>query len=56
MVEKIIFDKNIIRKITNRNDISILFVKLNTKERKAFYRTDSCTNYRFIDIQKVMNL
>lgn len=56
MIEKIIFDKDLIRRIVNKKDVSILFIKLDPKEKKAFYRTDTCANYKFIDIQKVIDL
>lgn len=56
MVEKIIFDKDLIKKVTNRTDISILFIKLNQIAKTACYRTDICSNYKYIDIRKVIDL
>lgn len=56
MVEKIIFDKDLIEKTVNRTDISILFIKYNIESKMAYYRTDISKIYRPILFEKVINI
>ena len=56
MIEKILFDKDLIEKVIGRKNINILFLKYNPKERKAFYRTDMNDTYKMISYYKVINI
>ena len=56
MIEKILFDKDLIEKVIVRKNINILFLKYNPKERKAFYRTDMNDTYKMISYDKVINI
>ena len=47
MIEKILFDKDLIEKVIGRKNINILFLKYNPKERKAF---------KMISYDKVINI
>lgn len=55
MVEKIIYDKNVIYKLTRRDD-DLLIIKYNIKNKRAWFQTDSMSKRKTIDINRVVNL
>lgn len=55
MVEKVITDKNIIRKLVNRNDSSML-IQYNINNKRAWFKTNSMTKRKAIDLSRVINL
>lgn len=55
MVEKIIYDKNVIYKLTRRDD-DLLIIKYNIKNKRAWFQTDSMSKRKAIDINRVVNL
>lgn len=55
MVEKVIFDKNIIYKLTKRND-NKLIIQYNLKNKRAFFKTDKMTERKAICIDRVINI
>ena len=55
MVEKIITDKDIIRKLVNRND-NIVLIQYNIKNKRAWFKTDSMIKRKAIDLSRVINL
>ena len=55
MVEKIIYDKNVIYKLTRRDD-DLLIIKYNIKNKRAWFQTDSMIKRKAIDINRVVNL
>ena len=55
MVEKKITDKDIIRKLVNRNDNTML-IQYNTKNKRAWFKTDSMIKRKAIDLSRVINL
>lgn len=55
MVEKIIYDKNVIYKLTRRDD-DLLIIKYNIKNKRAWFQTDSMPKRKAIDINRVVNL
>lgn len=55
MVEKRINNKEIIFKLTKRKD-SILIIKYNLKNKRAWFQTDSMPKRKAIDINRVVNL
>lgn len=56
MIEKVLFDKDLIEKVIGRRDVEILFLKYNPKERRAYYKTDTCQTYKLISFEKIMNI
>lgn len=56
MIEKVIFDKDLIEKIIGRKNVDILFLKYSLKERRAYYKTDSNKTYKIISFDKVINI
>ncbi|MDD2435474.1 MAG: hypothetical protein PHO63_04390 [Bacilli bacterium] len=56
MVEKIVFDRNLIRQIVNDKNVSLLFIKYDPVNKKAFYRTDTCKQYVPIYFEKIKNI
>ena len=55
MVEKVIFDKNIIRTITNRND-RCLVIQYNLKSKRAFFKTEKMAKRKPIELSRVIEL
>ena len=55
MVEKIIYDKNVIYKLTRRDD-DLLIIKYNIKNKRAWFQTNSMLKRKAIDINRVVNL
>ena len=55
MVEKRIIDQNIIYKLTRRKD-TFLIIKYNTKNKRAWFQTESMPKRKAIDISRVANL
>jgi len=55
MVEKIIFDKNIIYKLTKRSD-NKLIIQYNLKNKRAFFKTDKMVKRKSICIDRVLGL
>lgn len=55
MVEKRINNKKIIFKLTKRKD-SILIIKYNLKNKRAWFQTESMPKRKAIDINRVVNL
>lgn len=55
MVEKRINNKEIIFKLTKRKD-SILIIKYNLKNKRAWFQTNSMPKRKAIDINRVVNL
>lgn len=56
MIEKVLFDKDLIEKVIGRRDVEILFLKYSPKERRAYYKTDTCQTYKLISFEKIMNI
>lgn len=55
MVEKRTNDKNVIYKLTRRDD-DLLIIKYNIKNKRAWFQTDSMSKRKAIDINRVVNL
>lgn len=55
MVEKIIKNKNIIKNLINRNDNTML-IQYNTKNKRAWFKTNSMIKRKAIDLSRVINL
>lgn len=55
MVEKRISDKQFIYRLTRRKD-NILIIKYNTKNKRAWFQTESMSKRKAIDINRVVNL
>lgn len=55
MVEKRINNKEIIFKLTKRKD-TILIIKYNIKNKRAWFQTNSMPKRKAIDINRVVNL
>lgn len=55
MIEKVITDKNIIRKLVNRNDSSML-IQYNIKNKRAWFKTNSMIKRKTIDLSRVIKL
>ena len=55
MVEKVIFDKNIIYKLTKRNDDKLI-IQYNKKNKRAFFKTDTMYKRKSICIDRVTGL
>lgn len=55
MVEKVIDNKDVIKKIVNRNDNTML-IQYNTKNKRAWFKTDSMIKRKAIDLSRVINL
>lgn len=55
MVEKRIIDKQFIYRLTRKKD-NVLIIKYNTKNKRAWFQTDSMTKRKAIDINRVVNL
>lgn len=55
MVKKIIYDKNVIYKLTRRDD-DLLIIKYNINNKRAWFQTDSMIKRKAIDISRVVNL
>ena len=55
MVEKVIFDKNIIYELTKRTD-NKLIIQYNLKNKRAFFKTDKMSKRKPIDLSRVIEL
>lgn len=55
MVEKVIKNKDIIKNLVNRNDDTML-IQYNTKNKRAWFKTDSMIKRKAIDLSRVINL
>ena len=55
MIEKVIFDKNIIYKLTKRTD-NKLIIQYNLKNKRAFFKTDKMSKRKPIDLSRVIEL
>ena len=55
MIEKVIFDKNIIYKLTKRTD-NKLIIQYNLKNKKAFFKTDKMQKRKPIELSRVIEL
>jgi len=55
MIEKVIFNKNIIYKLTKRND-NKLIIQYNLKSKRAFFKTDKMAERKAICIDRVLGL
>lgn len=55
MIEKRISDKQFIYKLTRRKD-TILIIKYNMKNKRAWFQTNSMPKRKAIDINRVVNL
>lgn len=55
MVEKRIIDQDIIYRLTRRKD-TILIIKYNTKNKRAWFQTESMSKRKAIDISRIVNL
>lgn len=55
MVEKRISDKQFIYRLTRRKD-TILIIKYNTKNKRAWFQTESMSKRKAIDISRIVNL
>lgn len=55
MVEKIINDKNLIKKLTNRED-NYVIVQYNIKNKRAWFKTDTMPKRKPIELSRVVGL
>lgn len=55
MVEKIINNKDIIKQLVNRNDNTML-IQYNTKNKRAWFKTETMIKRKAIDLSRVINL
>lgn len=55
MVEKIIKNKDVIKKLVNRNDNTLL-IQYNIRNKRAWFKTDSMIKRKAIDLSRVINL
>lgn len=55
MVKKIIIDKKIIKDLINRND-NILVIEYNQKNKRAWFKTETMSKRKTIDLSRVINL
>ncbi|MBR0471745.1 MAG: hypothetical protein IJI98_03485 [Methanosphaera sp.] len=55
MVKKVIKNKDIIKNLVNRNDDTML-IQYNTKNKRAWFKTDSMIKRKAIDLSRVINL
>lgn len=55
MVEKIINDKNLIKKLTNRED-NYLIVQYNIKNKRAWFKTETMEKRKPIELSRVIEL
>lgn len=55
MFEKTICDKKIIHKLIHK-DCDVLFIKYNTKNRRAFYKTNKNNKFKAICIDRVLDI
>ena len=55
MIEKVIFDKNIIYKLTKRTD-NKLIIQYNLKNKRAFFKTDKMPKRKPIELSRVIEL
>ena len=55
MVEKIIKDKNVIKSLTNRDD-NYLIIQYNTKNKRAWFKTNTMLKRKPIGLSRVIDL
>lgn len=55
MVEKTITDRNLIYRLTRRKD-NKLIIQYNTKNKRAWFQTESMLKRKAIEIKRVINL
>lgn len=55
MVEKIINDKKLIKKLTNRED-NCLMIQYNIKNKRAWFKTNSMPKRKSIELSRVIEL
>ena len=55
MVEKIITNKNVIKSLTNRDD-NYLVIQYNTKNKRAWFKTESMIKRKPIGLSRVIDL
>ena len=55
MVEKKINNRDIIKKLVNRNDNTML-IQYNTRNKRAWFKTNSMIKRKAIDLSRVINL
>ncbi len=55
MVEKIITDRNLIYQLTRKKD-NKLIIQYNTKNKRAWFKTESMLKRKPIEIKRVINL
>lgn len=55
MVEKRINNRDIIKKLVNRND-TIMLIQYNIKNKRAWFKTNSMIKRKAIDLSRVINL
>ena len=55
MVEKIILDRELIYRITRRKD-SVLVIQYNTRNKRAWYKTDAMAKRKPISLSRVIDL
>ncbi len=55
MVEKKIIDKNIIKSIIHK-EAEYLIIQYNTRNRRAWFKTDAMSKRKAIDLSRVVNL
>lgn len=55
MFEKTIYDKKVIHKLIHK-DCNVLFIKYNTKNRRAFYKTNKDVKFKSICIDRILDI
>ena len=55
MIEKVIFDKNIIYKLTKRTD-NKLIIQYNLKNKRAWFKTDNMLKRKPIELSRLIEL
>lgn len=55
LVEKIILDRQLIYHITRRKD-TVLIIQYNTRNKRAWYKTDTMTKRKPISLSRVVDL
>ena len=55
MFEKTIYDKKLIYKLIHK-DCDSLFIKYNTKNKRAFYKTNKSVKFKTICIDRILDI
>jgi len=55
MVEKVIKNKDVIKKLVNKNDNTLL-IQYNIKNKRAWFKTETMIKRKAIDLSRVINL